>query len=101
MPIDPRKLADIMQRMQLARQAGAAGGLPPSGEYNGGGDIVTQDAPMQQMPQPQQLPHRLQQIPQQILQQMPQPMQGQGQMSDADMMRLQQMRATQNRMPPR
>jgi hypothetical protein len=84
MPIDPRKLADIMQRMQLARQAGAAGGLPPSGEYNGGGDIVTQDAPMQQMPQ-----------------QMPQPMQGQGQMSEADMMRLQQMRAMQNRMPPR
>ena len=80
MPIDPRKLAEIMQRMQLARQAGAAGGLPPSGEYNGGGDIVTQDAPMQQMPQP---------------------MQGQGQMSDADMMRLQQMRAMQNRMPPR
>jgi len=37
----------------------------------------------------------------QMQQQMPQPMQGQGQMSDADMMRLQQMRAMQNRMPPR
>jgi len=47
MPIDPQRLAQIMQRMQLARQVGAAGGLPPSGEYNGGGDIVTPQPPMQ------------------------------------------------------
>ena len=50
MPIDPQRLAQIMQRMQLARQVGAAGGLPPSGEYNGGGDIVTPQPPMQMQP---------------------------------------------------
>ena len=50
MPIDPQRLAQIMQRMQLAPQVGAAGGLPPSGEYNGGSDIVTPQPPMQMQP---------------------------------------------------
>jgi len=47
MPIDPQRMAAILQRVQLARQAGAGGEMPPSGEYNGGGDIVTPQPPMQ------------------------------------------------------
>ena len=47
MAIDPQRMAAILQRVQLARQAGAGGGMPPSGEYNGGGDIVTPQPPMQ------------------------------------------------------
>ena len=104
MPIDPQRLAQIMQRMQLARQSGAASGLPPSGEYNGGGDIVTPQPPMQMQPmqgQGQMTDADMQRLQQMKAGQMPQPMQGQGQISEADMMRLQQMRAMQNRMPPR
>ena len=82
MPIDPQRMAAILQRVQLARQAGAGGGMPPSGEYNGGGDIVTPQPPMQ-------------------MQQMPQQMPGQGQVTDAEMQKMMQMRAMQNRMPPR
>ena len=75
-------MAAILQRVQLARQAGAGGGMPPIGEYNGGGDIVTPQPPMQ-------------------MQQMPQQMPGQGQVTDAEMQKMMQMRAMQNRMPPR
>ena len=82
MPIDPQRMAAILQRVQLARQAGAGGGMPPIGEYNGGGDIVTPQPPMQ-------------------MQQMPQQMPGQGQVTDAEMQKMMQMRAMQNRMPPR
>ena len=82
MPMDPQRMAAILQRVQLARQAGAGGGMPPIGEYNGGGDIVTPQPPMQ-------------------MQQMPQQMPGQGQVTDAEMQKMMQMRAMQNRMPPR
>ena len=82
MTIDPQRMAAILQRVQLARQAGAGGGMPPIGEYNGGGDIVTPQPPMQ-------------------MQQMPQQMPGQGQVTDAEMQKMMQMRAMQNRMPPR
>jgi hypothetical protein len=41
-------MAAILQRVQLARQAND--GMPPTGEYNGGGDIVTPQPPMQMQP---------------------------------------------------
>ena len=80
MPHNAKKMAEILQRIQLARQAND--GMPPIGEYNGGGDIVTPQPPMQ-------------------MQQMPQQMPGQGQITDAEMQKMMQMRAMQNRMPPR
>ena len=80
MPHNAKKMAEILQRIQLARQAND--GMPPIGEYSGGGDIVTPQPPMQ-------------------MQQMPPQMPGQGQITDADMQKMMQMRAMQNRMPPR
>ena len=48
MPHNAKKMAEILQRIQLARQA--EDGMPPIGEYNGGGDIVTPQPPMQMQP---------------------------------------------------
>ena len=71
MPIDPQRMAAILQRVQLARQAGAGGGMPPIGEYNGGGDIVTPQPPMQmqQMPQQMSMSTPISQLP--VTQQLP------------------------------